>query len=263
MRVLLVEDNGALAEPAAHYLRTAGFAVDAVHTGKMAIGLSDTSPYDAVVLDLQLPDMDGPAVCQALRQRTPPPRILMATARDVVDDRVRGLDQGADDYVVKPYALPELVARLRALLLLRPQAYRAAPFFDRLKQRYAAWLAASFARAGWIVAGAIVLLVLVSHLNALRGSIPLLKERVQVGSIDRLRAVLMTALVASLGFVPMALSSSAGAEVQRPLATVVIGGLVTSTVLTLFVLPIFYERLEEWSAARWRATFTPVAAATA
>jgi heavy metal efflux system protein len=105
--------------------------------------------------------------------------------------------------------------------------------------------------------------VLVSHLNALRGSIPLLKERVQVGSIDRLRAVLMTALVASLGFVPMALSSSAGAEVQRPLATVVIGGLVTSTVLTLFVLPILYERLEEWSAARRRATFTPVAAATA
>jgi DNA-binding response OmpR family regulator len=116
MRVLLVEDDDALAELAAHYLRTAGFAVDAVHNGKMAIRLSDTSPYDAVVLDLHLPDMDGLAVCQALRQRTPPPRILMATARDAVDDRVRGLDQGADDYMVKPYALPELVARLRALL---------------------------------------------------------------------------------------------------------------------------------------------------
>jgi DNA-binding response OmpR family regulator len=121
MRVLLVEDDAALAELTAHYLRAAGYAVDVASSGKMAISLGATSPYDAVVLDLQLPDMDGLRVCQLLRDHDPPPRILMATARDAIDDRVRGLDSGADDYLVKPYALPELVARLRALLR-RPAA---------------------------------------------------------------------------------------------------------------------------------------------
>jgi cobalt-zinc-cadmium resistance protein CzcA len=70
------------------------------------------------------------------------------------------------------------------------------------------------------------------------------------GAVDRLRPVLMTALVASLGFVPMALATSAGAEVQRPLASVVIGGLVTSTFLTLFVLPVLYRALARWEAKR-------------
>jgi DNA-binding response OmpR family regulator len=116
MRVLLVEDDTALSELAAQYLRATGYAVDIASSGKMALALSGTSPYDAVVLDLQLPDMDGLAVCRSLRGQPTPPRILMATARDTVEERVRGLDEGADDYVVKPYALPELVARLRALL---------------------------------------------------------------------------------------------------------------------------------------------------
>ena len=88
--------------------------------------------------------------------------------------------------------------------------------------------------------------VLVSHLNSLRSSGRPLDEAVRIGSADRLRPVLMTALVASLGFVPMALSSSPGSEVQRPLASVVIGGLVTSTVLTLFVLPVLYRALARW-----------------
>jgi cobalt-zinc-cadmium resistance protein CzcA len=92
--------------------------------------------------------------------------------------------------------------------------------------------------------------VMVSHLNALRGAVPGLGERVRQGALDRLRPVLMTALVASLGFVPMALSTSAGAEVQRPLATVVIGGLLTSTLLTLVVLPVLYFHLERWLHAR-------------
>ena len=90
--------------------------------------------------------------------------------------------------------------------------------------------------------------VLVSHLNALRAEGRALDEAVRAGSADRLRPVLMTALVASLGFVPMALSTSPGSEVQRPLASVVIGGLVTSTALTLFVLPLLYRALARWQA---------------
>jgi cobalt-zinc-cadmium resistance protein CzcA len=88
--------------------------------------------------------------------------------------------------------------------------------------------------------------VLVSHLNALRASGRPLDDAVRTGAGDRLRPVLMTALVASLGFVPMALSTSPGSEVQRPLASVVIGGLVTSTALTLFVLPLLYRSLARW-----------------
>ena len=88
--------------------------------------------------------------------------------------------------------------------------------------------------------------VLVTHLNALRAEGRPLDEAVRTGAADRLRPVLMTALVASLGFVPMALSTSPGSEVQRPLASVVIGGLITSTILTLFVLPILYTALARW-----------------
>jgi cobalt-zinc-cadmium resistance protein CzcA len=91
--------------------------------------------------------------------------------------------------------------------------------------------------------------VMVEHLNHLRHDPALagdLPRRVRQGAADRLRPVLMTALVASLGFVPMALSTSPGSEVQRPLASVVIGGLVTSTILTLFVLPVLYRVLEAW-----------------
>ncbi len=116
MRILLVEDDTTLRETVAAYLRASGFAVDAVGTGKMALVQAAVSPCDAVVLDVRLPDIDGFAVCRALRARPESPRILMATARDAVQDRIAGLDEGADDYLVKPYALGELVARLRALL---------------------------------------------------------------------------------------------------------------------------------------------------
>jgi cobalt-zinc-cadmium resistance protein CzcA len=90
--------------------------------------------------------------------------------------------------------------------------------------------------------------VLVAHLNTLREHGLPVDDTVRVGAKDRLRPVLMTALVASLGFVPMALSTSPGSEVQRPLASVVIGGLITSTVLTLFVLPVLYRALARWKA---------------
>lgn len=105
-----------MAATAAQYLRNAGFAVDVAPDGATALREANINPYDAVVLDLGLPDVDGLEVCRRLRARGQALRILMATARDAVEDRIAGLDTGADDYIVKPYALGELVARLRALL---------------------------------------------------------------------------------------------------------------------------------------------------
>jgi two-component system copper resistance phosphate regulon response regulator CusR len=116
VRILLVEDDQTLNTVAATYLRRAGFAVDAVMDGAAAARMTRLNDYDALVLDLQLPDTDGMALCRELRAAGCEARILMATARDGIDDRVAGLDCGADDYLVKPYALDELVARLRALL---------------------------------------------------------------------------------------------------------------------------------------------------
>lgn len=121
MRVLLVEDDDRLASSVANQLRQAGFAVDVVARGADALRESAISPYDAIVLDLQLPDSDGVEVCRQLRARGTPVRIIMATARDGVADRITGLDTGADDYLVKPYSVQELIARLRALLR-RPEA---------------------------------------------------------------------------------------------------------------------------------------------
>lgn len=116
MRLLLVEDDSRMAATAAQFLRNAGFAVDVAPDGATALREANVNPYDAVVLDLGLPDLDGLEVCKRLRARHPGLRVLMATARDAVEDRIAGLDGGADDYIVKPYALGELVARLRALL---------------------------------------------------------------------------------------------------------------------------------------------------
>jgi DNA-binding response OmpR family regulator len=121
MRVLMVEDDDRLASSVANQLRQAGFAVDVVAQGEDALRESAISPYDAIVLDLQLPDLDGVEICRRLRARGTPVRIIMATARDGVADRITGLDTGADDYLVKPYSVRELIARLRALLR-RPEA---------------------------------------------------------------------------------------------------------------------------------------------
>lgn len=116
MRVLLVEDDERLAITVSQYLRAAGFAVDVVSAGETALREAAINHYDAAVLDLGLPDIDGLEVCRRLRAQKQTLRVLMATARDAVEDRIAGLDLGADDYIVKPYALGELVARLRALL---------------------------------------------------------------------------------------------------------------------------------------------------
>jgi two-component system copper resistance phosphate regulon response regulator CusR len=116
MRILLVEDDRRLAENVAAQLREASFSVDVVAGGEAALYESAIFPYDLIILDLQLPDLDGVEVCRTLRARGTPTRILMATARDAVDDRIGGLETGADDYLVKPYSTGELIARIRALL---------------------------------------------------------------------------------------------------------------------------------------------------
>jgi DNA-binding response OmpR family regulator len=116
MRVLVVEDDKRTAESTQAFLRRAGLIVDRAPDGEQAIADCAVVPYDAIVLDLGLPGIDGLEVCRRLRAMPVPPRILMATARDSVDARVHGLESGADDYIIKPYALSELVARLRALM---------------------------------------------------------------------------------------------------------------------------------------------------
>ncbi len=116
MRILLVEDDRRLADNVAAQLREAGFSVDVVTGGKEALYESAIYPYDLIVLDLRLPDIDGVEVCRAMRARGAPTRILMATARDAVDDRIVGLESGADDYLIKPYSTRELIARVHALL---------------------------------------------------------------------------------------------------------------------------------------------------
>ena len=116
MRLLLVEDDHTLSEVLAAGLREHAYAVDVVGDGDAAVYQSAVNPYDAIVLDIMLPKRDGFAVCREVRRRGSTAKILMLTARDAVDDRVAGLDAGADDYLTKPFDFTELLARLRALL---------------------------------------------------------------------------------------------------------------------------------------------------
>ncbi len=115
MRILLVEDERKISAYVRRGLEEAGHAVDQAFTGPEALHWTDRAQYDAVVLDLMLPELDGMAVCREMRRRGIKCPVLMLTARDSVDDRVDGLDAGADDYLVKPFAMKELLARLRAL----------------------------------------------------------------------------------------------------------------------------------------------------
>src|SRR5690348_1345895 len=115
MRILVVEDEADLLGPLAQALRESGYAVDEAADGQTALSQALGSDYDAIVLDLMLPGMDGFTVLRNLRRsrRTP---VLMLTARDAISDRVQGLDAGADDYLLKPYELTELLARVRAMI---------------------------------------------------------------------------------------------------------------------------------------------------
>lgn len=120
MRVLVVEDEPGIANFVRQGLVEAGYAVDVVGNGRSALDYAFAADYDAYVLDILLPGMNGLDLLRDLRRRGDKTPALMLTARDTIDDRVAGLDAGADDYLVKPFAFPELLARVRALLRRPP-----------------------------------------------------------------------------------------------------------------------------------------------
>jgi two-component system OmpR family response regulator len=128
MRLLLVEDDTMIGESVLDLLRAEHYAVDWVKDGEMADVALRSQTYDLVLLDLGLPRRDGLSVLRSLRSRKERTPVLIATARDSVQQRVEGLDAGADDYVLKPYDLDELLARIRALL--RRAAGRAEPVYE-------------------------------------------------------------------------------------------------------------------------------------
>ena len=116
MRVLVVEDQTKMAGLLRRGLEEEGYAVDLARTGEEGVWAGTENPYDAIVLDVMLPDLDGFEVCRQLRSAGRWAPVLMLTARDGVGDRVAGLDAGADDYLTKPFSFSELFARLRALM---------------------------------------------------------------------------------------------------------------------------------------------------
>jgi two-component system OmpR family response regulator len=120
MRVLVVEDEPKMATLVARGLREEGHAADVAARGEDALWMANSAPYDAIVLDVMLPGLDGFATCRQLREQGVWVPVLMLTARDAVGDRVDGLDAGADDYLLKPFSFAELLARLRALVRRAP-----------------------------------------------------------------------------------------------------------------------------------------------
>ena len=116
MRVLLVEDDNILADGVANALRGLGYAVDSVASGIEADRALTSEQYDLVLLDIELPTLDGLEVLRRLRKRKSDVPVIMLTARDSLHDRIHGLDMGADDYLTKPFSVPELLARIRVAL---------------------------------------------------------------------------------------------------------------------------------------------------
>ncbi len=115
MRILLVEDDRSLQRTLVRLFKTQNFAVDATALGKEAVFLAKTNDYDVVVLDIMLPDIDGYEVCRQIREDGVKTPVMMLTALDEVDNKIKGLDTGADDYLPKPFHAGELLARVRAL----------------------------------------------------------------------------------------------------------------------------------------------------
>ncbi|RMH51675.1 MAG: response regulator [Zetaproteobacteria bacterium] len=121
MKILVVEDEERVARFMQKGLREEGHAVDVAHDGEEGGFLAEVNDYDLIILDLMLPKKNGLTMCREIRDRGVSTPVLMLTARDSVEDRVRGLDSGADDYLVKPFAFEELLARVRALLRRRSE----------------------------------------------------------------------------------------------------------------------------------------------
>ena len=149
MRILVAEDHPTLAQSIAKGLRDEGYAVDVTGDGEEAMHFATTNPYSCIVLDIMLPGRDGWSVLRALRQRGSTTPVIFLTARDAVDDRVRGLDMGADDYVVKPFNWAELLARVRAAIR-RPHGHKAATI--TVSDLEIDTVAKSVRRAGGVVA---------------------------------------------------------------------------------------------------------------
>ena len=116
MRILVVEDNMRLAGVIKRGLVEEGYSTDCVYDGEEAQYMAENVPYDLIILDIMLPKKDGIVVCKELRAKQVSMPILMLTAKDSIEDRVKGLDSGADDYLTKPFVFSELLARVRALM---------------------------------------------------------------------------------------------------------------------------------------------------
>lgn len=122
MRILVIEDYAPVARLLGEGLRHAGYAVDLATDGQEGLALAESGPYDAMVLDLMLPGMDGLSILERLRRRHDAVGVVIVTGRHALDDRVKGLNLGADDYLIKPFAFEELLARLRAVIRRRYHA---------------------------------------------------------------------------------------------------------------------------------------------
>ncbi|NOZ21100.1 MAG: response regulator [Planctomycetes bacterium] len=116
MRILVVEDNVKMAESIRRGLKERGYVVDLSHDGEDGMHLATTEPYDLVILDIMLPKYDGVQILKRMREKELSTPVIFLTAKDAVDDRIKGLDAGADDYIVKPFSYGELMARVRAHL---------------------------------------------------------------------------------------------------------------------------------------------------
>ena len=116
MKILLIEDEKRLSDALAHILKKEKYAVDAVYDGESGLDKGISGIYDVIILDLMLPKMDGLEVLKSLREAQVNTPVLILTAKDSINDKVEGLDCGADDYLAKPFSTPELLARIRALL---------------------------------------------------------------------------------------------------------------------------------------------------
>ena len=135
MRVLVVEDDIKLGSVLLRGLATDGIAADTVGDGHSALIRAGATAYDVIVLDVMLPDIDGFEVCRGLREQGIQAPVLMLTARDAVEDRVHGLDSGADDYLAKPFSFDELLARVRAMSRRGPIERRLVQPGDQAQQR--------------------------------------------------------------------------------------------------------------------------------
>ncbi len=116
MRILLVEDDTKVARFVRNGLKEEGFAVDVAEDGQQGLNFARDFDYDVIILDILLPKLDGISVLKSIRTRDPQTPVLMLTAMDTIEDKIRGLNKGADDYLTKPFAFEELLARIRALL---------------------------------------------------------------------------------------------------------------------------------------------------